>query len=507
MLHVRYDRIPKKDDGLCAEGAQRPERGKHMLVIVSDLHLTDGTTARTLDADAFRMFVERMQDMAVRASWRSDDRYRPLDGIDIVLLGDVLDLVNSAAWLSGLVRPWSGESATAEQTSSIVADILDHNQDSIAQLESLANRGAIRIPMATNDGKPAFDVPLQPVPVRLYYMIGDADWLLYRDGEAMNAVRRQICKAMGLANLPDAPFPHDPSESPQLARTLAKHRVYARHGDIFDPLSFRGRRDESSLADALVIEGAMRFVQSAAEKFGGDLPLDLILALEELTDVRPLEIMPTMLVNAIQRSCGAKRSLQYELRTLWDQQIEEILDASWFRSQRWSDSIDVDQLAGRFLLHRKDDAPHEESLLANALTESEFRNRRAKYVVYGHTHRAMATPMEASYADGFVLNQIYFNSGSWRRTYDATTLAQPGGQLVASDSINLLAFYQGDERHGRPYETWSSMLGSASSTVRQIRVDGAETASPVGVIAPSKSGKIDRPHFFQSGSSASRFAH
>ncbi|MCC9606715.1 hypothetical protein LOC68_16470 [Blastopirellula sp. JC732] len=478
-----------------------------MLVIVSDLHLTDGTTARTLDADAFRMFVERMQDMAVRASWRSDDRYRPLDGIDIVLLGDVLDLVNSAAWLSGLVRPWSSAVATAEQTATIVDDVLQHNHESIEMLESLANRGAIRIPMATNDGKPAFDVPLQPVPVRLYYMVGDADWLLYRSGDAITAIRRKICQAMGLTNAPDAPFPHDPSECPQLARTLSKHRVYARHGDIFDPLSFRGRRDESSLADAIVIEGAMRFVQSAAEKFGKELPLDLILALEELTDVRPLTIMPTMLVNAIQRSCGAKRSLQYELRTLWDEQIEQMLDASWFRSQRWSDSINIDQLAGQFLLHRNAELRHEDSLLANALTESEFRNRRAKYVVYGHTHRTVATPMEASYADGFVLNQIYFNSGSWRRTYDAATLAQPGGQLVASDSINLLAFYQGDERHGRPYETWSTMLGSASSTIRQVRIDGAETASPIGSISSSKSPKMDRPHFFQSGSGASRFAH
>ncbi|MFI4874834.1 MAG: hypothetical protein ACIALR_05835, partial [Blastopirellula sp. JB062] len=72
-----------------------------MLVIVSDLHLTDGTAAQTLDADAFGMFVDQLQDMAVRASWRVDDRYRPLESIDVVLLGDVLDLVNSAAWLAG----------------------------------------------------------------------------------------------------------------------------------------------------------------------------------------------------------------------------------------------------------------------------------------------------------------------------------------------------------------------------------------------------------------------
>ena len=41
-----------------------------MLVIISDLHLTDGTSGETINAGAFRVFRERLSDLAYDASWR-----------------------------------------------------------------------------------------------------------------------------------------------------------------------------------------------------------------------------------------------------------------------------------------------------------------------------------------------------------------------------------------------------------------------------------------------------
>ena len=40
-----------------------------MLVIVSDLHLNDGTTGATLQPGAFSLFAERLQELARAASW------------------------------------------------------------------------------------------------------------------------------------------------------------------------------------------------------------------------------------------------------------------------------------------------------------------------------------------------------------------------------------------------------------------------------------------------------
>ncbi len=63
-----------------------------MLVICSDLHLTDGTLNRSLSPDAFSILVERLQDMAAAASWRADGSYHPIEQLDVVLLGDVFDV-------------------------------------------------------------------------------------------------------------------------------------------------------------------------------------------------------------------------------------------------------------------------------------------------------------------------------------------------------------------------------------------------------------------------------
>jgi hypothetical protein len=63
-----------------------------VLVIISDLHLTDGTSGETIKPGAFRAFREALRELAYDASWRSEKKYVPVDGIDLVLLGDILDV-------------------------------------------------------------------------------------------------------------------------------------------------------------------------------------------------------------------------------------------------------------------------------------------------------------------------------------------------------------------------------------------------------------------------------
>ena len=63
-----------------------------MLVIISDLHLTDGTSGETIRVGAFRAFRERLRDLVYDASWRADGKYKPLEELNLVLLGDILIL-------------------------------------------------------------------------------------------------------------------------------------------------------------------------------------------------------------------------------------------------------------------------------------------------------------------------------------------------------------------------------------------------------------------------------
>ena len=54
-----------------------------MLVIVSDLHLTDDTTGKPITADAFRLFSQRRCEIAHRAYWSADGRYKPIDEMEL----------------------------------------------------------------------------------------------------------------------------------------------------------------------------------------------------------------------------------------------------------------------------------------------------------------------------------------------------------------------------------------------------------------------------------------
>lgn len=88
-----------------------------MLVIISDLHLTDGSSGQTIQEGAFRIFRERFRDLVYDASKRTGDRYEPLKEVDLILLGDILDIIRSDRWCHAdpSVRPW-GTSETRKSS-------------------------------------------------------------------------------------------------------------------------------------------------------------------------------------------------------------------------------------------------------------------------------------------------------------------------------------------------------------------------------------------------------
>jgi len=131
-----------------------------MLIIISDLHLTDGTCGRSISPSAFHLFVDRLEELAFRASWR-DGQYRPLESIDVLLLGDILDPLHSTLWLekeigaAGYVRPWTDSSAPefTQMLYAITQAILRTNAEALTVFRRLHERG-IRLPAASRRGRP-----------------------------------------------------------------------------------------------------------------------------------------------------------------------------------------------------------------------------------------------------------------------------------------------------------------------------------------------------------------
>jgi hypothetical protein len=486
-----------------------------MLVAVSDWHLTDGTCLATAAAGSVRIFAERLGDLALAASWRTDGRYRPVERIDLVLLGDSLDLLASSRWLNTPARPWHDprDPAVVEATAGIVGDVLAHNEPLLGMLRLLASDDGLRLPYGDYNGRPIDGSPGQPVPVRIHYMVGDHDRLLHAAGPEYDALRRQVAGHLALSTRTDLPFAHDPQEDEALLEILRAHRVWARHGDVFDPLCGGTEEGEATLEEVLAIELATRFRADIEAELGDQLPPAARAGIAEIGHLRPILLVPAWLDGLLARTCP-DAGMRSFLRRRWDETAEACLAMDVAAHGTMARRHDLRDAMARALLFARRPASgwaekvaawlsslrgtSGDSYVVHALAEPEFRNRRARHVVYGHTHHAEIAPLEASHADGYALPQIYFNTGTWRRVYRPTHSPAVEREFVGHETLNLLAFYQGDEREGRRFETWSGTLAVGSAEWPLHRVDsgtGAAAGRLAAGGAPSTPTPVRPPHF------------
>jgi hypothetical protein len=464
-----------------------------MLAIVSDLHLTDNTATASLPAGGVHLMIQQLRDMAERASWRADGSYRPLDRLDLVLLGDVLDITSSTRWLSSGTRPWMASlEARLQSTSEIVDDILKQNQANLQLIRSMASDGIITVPGRANRPGEVLAEEV-PVAVRIFYMVGNRDWPLHQTGPAADVIRQRVAHHLGLTNSHNRPFPHDASEDEQLLDCLRRHRLYARHGDIFDPLSFSGDRDMASVTDAICIELLIGFTQELHRQMDGQLSPLVLQQIGEVQHVRPL-LLSGVYLDGLLRRVVPSATLRKQIQRLWDDSVQRLLAVPVITMHDGAQAMNlIDGLDSCLSLRRKAASgwiehiqawsaqirgAAGESLARHALMEADFRNRRARHIVYGHTHLHEQVPLDASHADGFVLNQMYFNAGTLRRGYRSTYTANGLHEFIPSECLTLLAFYQEDERAGRPFESISGSLGVTSNSIPQGR--GVPTTDGTG---------------------------
>ena len=213
-----------------------------MLIIVSDLHLSDGTCGKSIPVDAFYVFAERLDGMAMRASWRKDGIYRPIKEINILLLGDILDPLHSTLWLDTkedtpeYTRPWTDQNAPryAKKLKEITNTILKENEKSVQVLRELD----VKIPRTLLRQRGwEEDKDLVSVEIKLHYIIGNHDWYYGIPGAPFDEIRAEVVEALGLSQT-SAPFPYYPKDKPELRKILASYKVYAQHGDSYDNFNF-----------------------------------------------------------------------------------------------------------------------------------------------------------------------------------------------------------------------------------------------------------------------------
>ncbi|MBC8509382.1 MAG: hypothetical protein H8D34_31415 [Chloroflexi bacterium] len=455
-----------------------------MLVIISDLHLKDGTSGSSITPDAFQVFAARLRSMAFQASWRTDGRYKPIENIDLLLLGDVFDLIRSERWLvdsSGQeesIRPWEDQQDPdyIQKVAEITTAILEYNQEGLDVLKKISLGEQVYIPPATRNGEPDRNSSERLcIEVRIHYMVGNHDWFFHLQGEAYNNIRQQMIDALGLANSTD-PFPHILEDSPQISELLSRYGVYARHGDQYDLINFNrdAGREFSSVGDAMTIDLLTRFPYEVRNKLGSDVPVSFSEGLKELSNVRPALVTPMWVNNLINHHAEEQEKAEI-IKQIWDEAAERFINLPFVRQNDKFlvlDTVDgleaalllakglsfaaIEKLAG--WINQKIRTGNRISLAEYALKEPAYVNGSAQFIVYGHTHFHEILPLNSETIDGKTFNQIFINSGTWHSYHDMT-LQTPGKlKFVGMHVMTYLAFFKGDERRGRRFEAWSGSL-------------------------------------------------
>lgn len=390
----------------------------------------------------------------------------------------ILDVIRSTRWCDAPaeVRPWGSQSDPrfAQMVARITDDVIANNQESLSILKSLHSADIMSLPPSGPDGGVAIKPPVRvPVPVQIHYLVGNHDWFFHLRGPAFNDIRRRIADAIGLETPNTSRFPHDPFESAVIEQIFREHRVFARHGDIFDPSNFEHSRDASSLGDAIVIELLDKFGMSVRQQVGTRLPDACDAGLREIDNVRPLSMIPIWVDGLLTNTCTPE--VASEIKTIWNDLVHKFLHLDFVRNRPFGSSILIKlgfeissevPMAGlsdvTAWFSAKFGGGRGDSFYPYALHEKAFTEGWAKFIVYGHTHHYEIVPLQGIQQGSDITNQIYINSGTWRPVHELARFHPGQKQFVGYHVMTYLAFFKGDERKGRAFECWTGALDSSS---------------------------------------------
>jgi len=451
-----------------------------MLVIISDLHLGDGTTASSIAPSAFHLFANRLRETAYFASFRRDGSYRPIESMDLALMGDILDPLHSTLWLdtvpgaANYTRPWSDVTSPyfAPKLAQVTQSIIDVNKESLEVLQSCANGEKILLPPANNRGQPDYNSRERiPLKIRIQYLVGNHDWYYHLEGSVFDEIRKTVIDSMGLSNSFSL-FPYELDEFPPLREVMDTYKVFGRHGDCFDKFNFNREkgRDHATLGDIFTMDVCNRYPVEVQKRYGDKLPTAIIDSLRRITNIRPALATSLWISGQIKRHAGSA-ALEAELKKVWDDLCDEFLQLDVVREEDKAfkfDMVDALQLAIKISKRTSFDTLNDivvwvrdrmwesdHSFAEHALREPAFLNNTAKYIVYGHTHHHEIIALDSDGGISHPQNQLYINSGTWHSYFDLAIKDPTEQKFVPYQTLTYLTFYKGDERGGRQFETWS----------------------------------------------------
>lgn len=421
-----------------------------MLVFASDIHLTDGSLGDTVESGAFQKFFVYLKDMAETAKAKD---------VEVVLLGDIFDVIRSDHWLDTNIRPWSkpdekdGEGKGLEDYAvEIVKRICNEtsNKDSMEHLKRFKNE---------------MKEKKEPVTVKFTYIPGNHDWLVNRYGKT----RTQVAAFLDMQD----PEQYE-NESFSTGKLWEDYKVFARHGDVYDPFNFDGDRDASSLGDAIVIDLVNRFPLDVQNAIGKATDPDLITQLKEIDTVRPLVDMPLWIDGACSKA--VPEEIGDKVKEVWNDLVDSFLQIPFVKQhdRRWRiDVVNQLQLGLRItklfsfrgianLPLSRVQRKTEDSYTDKAFREEHMVRNEAEFVLYGHTHEHKIQPLDWVPLSVGSLHKTYLNTGTWRKIHVRTAFDVENREFFRWHVMTFIAFYLEGERKDkkdRRFEVWNGALG------------------------------------------------
>ncbi|MEI7575555.1 MAG: metallophosphoesterase [Armatimonadota bacterium] len=440
-----------------------------MIVFLSDIHFSDGTAGPpNVPPGAFRGAYKDLKEMA---------RDAKAQRLEIVFLGDIFDLIRTAAWQDVVepMRPWGQPDGvwTSDQDNAalkLLESISDLNNEALEVLASSPIENTIRTFIPGNHDR---IVNLSP------------------------KLRTQVCKALDLAHNPARKFKHHFANS--------QARTFARHGHEFDAFNFEGSKsfakrkwteipqrdyDMTPIGDLLAAEISAKLPGAVMKKLpvGEKSYPELAARLRDLFDVRPATAILAFLGYQIQNFNDPE--ITKAINRGFQEVVSEFRELTYV--QRWIEKkdrlynpfdkadilqfilflgkhVDLSQLEAAAKGYEFFSRSRSSDNLAQDAAEEfrrldqsyEFNDPPVEFVLYGHTHSPEQRLIAIQGHEPNVRPRFYLNTGMWRPMHNQGLL----DGFASWDTLCYTVIYEpGEEWKGnfkcdRPmFEVWTGGL-------------------------------------------------
>lgn len=451
-----------------------------MLVVISDLHFSDGTAGEhNLHESAFKdVFLSDIASLA---------KDKECKEIKILLLGDIIDLIRSEQWFDVDLsdRPWGSNglsdipiprsaSITDRQSMKILGHVSDAELTNPKQPPSLEKDTVLYKNWETFKFFREFKLELQnksmDIPVQIIYVPGNHDRLC----NLYPSLRKELQKMLGIT-IDMNTIEGDPQSDWRFRYdfTDEDYGVYARHGHQYDPWNYASTnlRFEDHLkvpiGDVITTEFAAKipWMASRSRDKHPEIKDDLIKNLKDIDNVRPLSSVLEWIYYRIKKEDSGpirkviehvldevvKGLLDIELvqkwrcpKTHWDEALRA-LSSPWLRwlSKDLVDKLSTEDLLPLFMgMDEGAQVPEKDIYTQAAFNQERIwrENENIQFILYGHTHVPLQRPL-----DGEGNEVFYLNTGTWRNRMYKTVGLDRSPDFVELKQMTYTIFYRKDE--------------------------------------------------------------